>query len=333
MKVKLRYGKQQFHLLDSRGRVLRDPHKFLTTLRVRGFSLNTIRAYAQDLQHLFSWLHSPGKIKTLTMTNLYDFIDKQRARNGSPRSINRRLNTIGLFFRFVTGKVLPASLPCSGFRARSRDRTLGVHQLPRQNTVRLHVKVPKKLVIPLTGEQVRLLIEQFTRYRDLAICYLMLLCGLRAQEVLNIEKGDIQPVEKMLRVHGKGNKERILPLPEIVCDLVAQYLSFERPPNCGTNVLFVALQGKRRTMPMTIAGLRSLFRGRRCQPGLANIHPHLLRHTFGSTMAARGMSLPILQRIMGHAFPETTMQYVNLSMTDVVEQFRQASKKVAEYYR
>ncbi len=330
MKVRLIYGKDRLLLTDSRGRALREANKFLTTLRVRGLSSHTVRAYAQDLQHLFSWLHSPAKIRLLDMTNLCEFIDRQRKANSSPRSINRRLSTIGLFYRFVTGKPLPISLPWSGYRARTRDRSLGVHRIPHKDSARMRVKVPRELIIPLTTEQVQSLIKHFVRYRDLAICYLMLLCGLRAQEVLNIEKGDLQPLDKTLRVHGKGNKERILPLPEIVCDLVAKYLSFERPTDCCTNSLFVALQGSQRGKPMTVAGLRSLFRTRRSTPGLANVHPHLLRHTFGSTMASRGISLPILQRMMGHAFPETTMQYVNLAMSDVVEQFRQATAKAAE---
>ena len=204
--------------------------------------------------------------------------------------------------------------------------------MPHKENKHLRVKVPKTIITPLTVNQVQSLLALFTRYRDLALIYLMLLCGLRAQEILNIEKGDFQPSEKTIRVHGKGNKERILPLPEIVCDLVAKYLYFERPKESLTNALFVALQGRQRGKPITIAGLRSLFRVRRSHSGLANIHPHLLRHTFGSAMASHGMSLPVLQRLMGHAFPETTMQYVNFSMNDVIEQFTLATTKLEEIY-
>jgi site-specific recombinase XerD len=332
MKVKLLQEKCHFRLVDARGRAVQNVNEFLNTLRTRGLSPHTVRAYAYDLQSLFSWLNSPKQIRFFEMADLCKFIDWLRENNLSPRSINRRLSTIEMFYRFVTGKNLSALMPASGYRARSRDHNLGIHHLPLRKTRRMRVKVPKKLIIPLTTDQVRILLQQFARYRDLTICYLMLLCGLRAQEVLNIEQWDLRPFEKSVRIHGKGNKERILPLPDIICGVVAKYLLFERPADCSTKSLFVVLQGRQRGKPMTAAGLRSLFRIRRKYSQLANIHPHLLRHTFGSAMAAAGMSLPILQRMMGHAFPETTMQYINLAMNDIVEQFRHAADKIAEYY-
>jgi len=332
MKVKLLRDGQYFRLVDARGRSLWDVSEFLRSLRTRGLSPHTMRAYAYDLRSFFSWLISPGKVRSLEKADLCKFIDQQRENSLSPRSINRRLTTVELFYRFVTGKDLPATVPYSSYRARSRDRNLGIHRLPRRDSVRLRIKVPKKLITPLTNGQVKFLLQQFARYRDLALCYLMVLCGLRAQEVLNIQCGDLRPFEKTLLVHGKGNKERLLPLPDVIRGVIAKYLMFERPTDCVTNALFVILQGRGRGRPMTVAGVRSLFRTRRHHPQLANIHPHLLRHTFGSTMAGSGMSLPTLQRLMGHAFPETTMQYINLSMNDIVDQFRQAAEKIAKYY-
>ena len=332
MKVQILCKHQQISIVDTRGRILRDANRFLNSLRIRGLSSHTIRAYAYDLKSLFSWLRSIKKVRDLTKHELSKFIDYQRINQSSPRSINRRLTTAELFYRFITGTRLLASVSCSKFRGQRRDRTLGLFSMPHKENKHLRVKVPKTIITPLTVNQVQSLLALFTRYRDLALIYLMLLCGLRAQEILNIEKGDFQPSEKTIRVHGKGNKERILPLPEIVCDLVAKYLYFERPKESLTNALFVALQGRQRGKPITIAGLRSLFRVRRTHSGLANIHPHLLRHTFGSAMASHGMSLPVLQRLMGHAFPETTMQYVNFSMNDVIEQFTLATTKLEEIY-
>lgn len=333
MKVKLLQEKHHFRFVDARGRSVRDVNEFLKTLRIRGLSPHTIRAYAYDLQSFFLWLTSSKQIRSFKMSDLCKFIDRLRENNLSPRSINRRLSTVEIFYRFVTGKTISASMPASGYRARSRDHNLGIHKITRRDSLRMRVSVPKKLIIPLTADQVRLLLKQFTRYRDLTLCYLMLLCGLRVQEVLNIEQRDLRPLEKSVRIHGKGNKERILPLPDVICSVVAKYLLLERPTNCSTDSLFVVLQGRHRGKPMTVAGVRSLFRIRRKHPQLANIHPHLLRHTFGSAMAVAGMSLPVLQRMMGHAFPETTMQYINLAMNDIVEQFHKAADKIAEYYR
>jgi integrase/recombinase XerC len=332
VQIKLRQDGNHLRLVDGRGRSVRDANEFLSTLYTRGLSSHTIRAYAYDLKAFLSWFSS-RKIHTVEMTDLCKFIDNQRERNLSPRSINRRLTAIELFYRFMTGKDLPATMPSSNYRAVVRNRKLGVHHLPHRNTLRLRLKVPKKLVIPLTSGQVKVLLQQFTRYRDLALCYLMVLCGLRAQEVLNIQCTDLRPFQKTLYVQGKGNKERLMPLPGVILEIIAKYISLERPTDCSTRALFVVLQGRRRGKPMTIAGIRSLFRIRRHHPQLAHIHPHLLRHTFGSTMAASGMSLPTLQRLMGHSFPETTMQYINLSMNDIMEQLHQAAEKISKYYR
>jgi integrase len=75
---------------------------------------------------------------------------------------------------------------------------------------------------------------------------------------------------------------------------------------------------------MTPAGLRSLFRQRRRQPTLAIANPHRFRHTFGTDMARAGVGLPVLQRLMGHADMKTTLQYIELSMIDVADEYRRA---------
>ena len=262
MKVKLlRSKKNELQLVDAKSHRLDEANDFLDTLRTRGLSPHTVRAYAYDLQAIFAWLHSPHQIRVIERPELYEFIERQRACKSSPRTINRKLATLGLFYRFATGRNLAASVPCSGYRAHRRDRTLGVHRITPINTACVRVKVPKKLITPLSTAQVQLLLAQFARYRDLALCYFMLLCGLRAQEVLSIMLSDLSTHDRTLLVHGKGNKERVLPVPEVLTDVLAKYLSFERPADCSTNAIFVVLQGARRGHPMTISGLSEVSFG------------------------------------------------------------------------
>ena len=96
--------------------------------------------------------------------------------------------------------------------------------------------------------------------------------------------------------------------------------------------LFVVLQGKRRGQPMTRAALRRIFRTRRQQKSLKNANPHRLRHTFGTDMARSGVRLPILQRMMGHAYAETTLQYVSVSLADVAAEFNRAMQVLEARY-
>jgi integrase len=188
-------------------------------------------------------------------------------------------------------------------------------------------------VEPLTPEQVRAFLRSVTRYRDLAIVHFMLLCGLRSCEVLKLKVGDVVLGDSRVRVRGKGDRDRALPLPQILAHILRQYQQLERPRRCTEPHLFVVLQGRNRGRPMTAAGLRSLFRHRRRRTVVAMANAHRFRHTFGADMARAGVRLPILQQMMGHADLKTTLQYVRLSMADVAEEFHRAVSKIAARYR
>jgi integrase len=187
-------------------------------------------------------------------------------------------------------------------------------------------------VEPLTRDEVRGFLRSLRRYRDIAIVHLMLLCGLRSHEILNLNVSDVCFDERRIRIRGKGDKERVLPLPEILLQSLGDYLRLERPARCSGPRLFVVLQGARRGHPMTPAGLRSLFRHRRLRRYLVRANAHRLRHTFGADMARAGVRLPILQRMMGHAHGRTTLQYIHLSMADIAEEYRRAVAEIQKRY-
>ena len=84
---------------------------------------------------------------------------------------------------------------------------------------------------------------------------------------------------------------------------------------------------------MTPAGLRNLFRHRRRRPMLAIANAHRFRHTFGTDMARAGVRLPILQRMMGHADMKTTLQYIELSLVDVADEYRRAMSTIENRYK
>jgi integrase/recombinase XerD len=83
---------------------------------------------------------------------------------------------------------------------------------------------------------------------------------------------------------------------------------------------------------MTPEGLRSLLRHRRIRPELTNANPHRFRHTFGADMARSGVSLPVIQKLMGHANPEMTLLYINLSLADLAEAYRVAAAAIQKSY-
>jgi integrase/recombinase XerD len=119
---------------------------------------------------------------------------------------------------------------------------------------------------------------------------LVLLQGLRSQEVLDLNRDDLLLAEAQIRVHGKGSKTRFLPLAPEAPQLLDHYLRLERPQT-STNALFVFLKGPARGSRMTPAGLRSLFRHHRRTTGVKIANPHRFRHYAACGIVATHMPL------------------------------------------
>jgi len=190
------------------------------------------------------------------------------------------------------------------------------------------MKVPQRVIVPLSPEQVARFWRSFRTARDLAVVALMLLNGLRSREVLALKLGDLLFSEALIRVHGKGSRIRMLPLPPETIRILQCWLRTERPLT-NTPEVFVSLKGKARGQAMTPAGLRSLFRHHRSTRGVAQANPHRFRHTFGSDMIRAGVSLPALQRLMGHAYIHTTLLYIQLTPQDVFAEYARAVEQIA----
>jgi site-specific recombinase XerD len=326
-----------YQLVDARRRPIAQANRFLAAVAVRGLSRATVRAYGFDLVILYRWFdRSQHSLATLSGRKLLHYIAAQRRDGAQPATINRRLTTARLLYRFCLGRELDvgrgAMAPAPYYRGRGRERRLGLHLLPRQRQLKLRVKAPRRVVEPLSATEVRQFLRTLRRYRDLAIVHLMLLCGLRSAEVLQIQLSDILAEDKQLRVRGKGNRERVLPLPPVVARSISDYVRWERHAE-RTVRLFVILQGPRRGAPMSLSGLRSLFRHRRRDHTVARANPHRFRHTFGADMARAGVRLPILQRLMGHADESTTLRYIELSSADIADEYRRAGEEIQRRYR
>lgn len=312
-------------------------NRFLASLNVRGLSGFTIRAYGFDLVAFYRWLgNTDFHIETLQQSCLLEFIDSQRQAGIHPHTINRRLSTIRTFYRFCTGEDMPmgkgVTLPPFHYKNARIDHNLGIFRLKRRSQRVLQVQEPHVLIEPLSKEQVMAFLGTLKRYRDLAIVHLMLLCGLRVGEVLKLKLEDIRFEEKIVRVQGKGSKERTVPLPPLVVAIIENYLRFERPDQATCNRLFVVMQGKQRGQEMTYQGLRSIFRRRRRNKALGNANPHSWRHTCGTDLARSGVGIVSIKTLLGHADIQTTAQYINLSMTDISLEYQKASAEILAKY-
>jgi integrase/recombinase XerD len=316
------------------GREVEWVNRFLDRQWLRRLAENTLRSYALDLLHFLRWWANLNHTDTidesaLSATALLDYLRLQTGHHPQPAAatINRRLGVVERALRNEFPDAVSPFAP--GFHHFYWRRSpLGVGR-PGPTLSRLRVKEPKRLVMPLSVDEVARFWSSFRTSRDLAIVGLMLMQGLRSNEVIALNCEDVLRSESQIRVRGKGNKIRILPLASDTVLLLDLYLRLERPQQCGP-ALFVSLQGPARGVRMTPAGMRSLFRHHRRISQTAPAHAHRFRHTFALDMVRAGISLPALMHLMGHAHISTTMIYVQISPRDVFEQYARA---VAQHIR
>jgi site-specific recombinase XerD len=333
MKLRVTYRRSAI-ATSSPYRLVREPdrevdwaNKFLDAQRVRGLSLCSLRAYAYDLLNVAHWLSARSiELATLNESALLDYLTFQMAgkRNPAPRTINHRLSVLHCVYRFHYACELPPR-----DASRSRDRTNAApfgYRRTRRGLRRLRVRLPRRVVVPLTSDEVAQFWSSFRTFRDLSIVALMLFNGLRSREVLDLCLDDVRFGEGEIYIHGKGNRERLLPLAEETIHVLSKYLHIERLPTDSAR-LFISLKGRRRGNPLTIAGLRSLFRHHRRYTNVPKANPHRFRHTFGADMVRSGISLPALMRLMGHTYIQTTMLYVQLARADVWQEFHRAVQR------
>ena len=257
-------------------------NRFLDQQRVRGVAESTLRSYAHDLLHFLRWWAAAHKTtaitkQALTESTFLDYIRFQVDQNPPPaaQSVNRRVGTAERAMRCELPDAPRLFAP--GFQNWYwRQSRLGYGR-PRPALTQLRVKTPKRLIEPLSVDDVARFWSSFRTSRDLAIVGLMLLHGLRSCEVLALNREDIQFPDSQIRVPGKGKKIRMLPLDRDSVKLLDHYLCLERPPSCG-QAFFVCLKGPSRGKRITPAGLRSLFRHHRQTTGVTKANPHRFRH-------------------------------------------------------
>ncbi|HEY3088427.1 MAG TPA: tyrosine-type recombinase/integrase [Jatrophihabitantaceae bacterium] len=316
---------------------------FLAHLQGRAFSPATVRAYAFDLLNFGRYCTGERlDVATVTASDVFGWVDWQQVRRrpaervmslrgfgSAPATINRRIAAVrGLFeFAVMTGiraeNPVPAARRSSGLRAVQRG-VLG-HLGPgrRRGGGRL-VREQRRLPESLPPGDVEEFLTSLGTHRDRAMVLAMLLGGLRSAEVRGLRLADVDFGRRRLRLLGKGNRERLVPVDAAFFAELTAYLRLERPARLSTAECFVVLRGPTVGAPISEAGLRSVFRRHRELSGAARVRPHRLRHTYGTELAAAGIDLLALRELMGHVSPETTAGYVHLSVEQLAAEYAAA---------
>jgi len=278
--------------------------KFIRYLDLeKGASSHTLRAYRKDLREFSESVKcEPNNIDII---DLRGFIAGQIQKGLNKTTVSRRLSSIRSFFKFLYRegymKTNPAKLVSNP-------------------------KVPKLLPRFLSVDDVFSLVEKpegigFLPARNRAVLELLYSSGLRVSELSGINTDDIHIKECLIKIKGKGKKERIVPIGSKAIDAMKSYIIERMLLKSKERALFLNRMGKR----LTERGVRRIVVKYARAIGIyGRIGPHTLRHSFASHLLQGGADLRVIQELLGHASLSTTQKYTHLDITHLMDVYDKA---------
>ena len=283
-------------------------------LNERRYSPHTLDAYSRDLSGFFDFaaehlgkVPETADLAKLEVRDFRAYLSQRAARHIDKSSLARELSTLKNFFKWLARYDI------------LRNPALSVIRTPRRAKV-----LPKALEVNDTfnviDEAQNLASNSWQGLRDTAIFTLLYGCGLRISEALSLNVGDIGNND-FLRIKGKGNKERIVPLLPVVVEKINKYLA-ECPyqPKQG-EPLFLGARGDR-LVPRIIQRQMQKIRAYLGLPD--NLTPHALRHSFATHLLAEGTDLRSIQELLGHASLTTTQRYTDVQIETLKKEYDKA---------
>ena len=286
---------------------------FIEHLKVeRGLSRNTLLAYRNDLCSLGDFLLDKGisQWDDAGRDDLLDFLDFKRNGGMEESSIARHLAAMKMFYRYMYAEKLSAADPTAAM-----------------DSPRLWRILPEMLSIEETGRLLRAFSDRSDDpliLRNRTIIELMYASGLRVSETADLKLADIDFESAMLRVKGKGSKERIVPAAPRVLALIKKYIAVSR---CELTAkiplapyLFVSRTGRR----LNRERIWAIIKEAALNAGIdKDIHPHTLRHSFATHLLENGANLRAIQEMLGHSDIATTELYTHVNKNRLLTVHRQ----------
>ena len=264
----------------------------------QGSSPRTLEAYRRDVERLVEYARSKGAVSPIDVTSrmLREFVYYLKDVGLSPSSIRRNISAVRTYFRFLLADGVVARDPSERLETPQRWRTL-----PDVLTVD---EIERLLAAPTLDDPLA--------FRDRAMLELAYGAGLRVSEWITIGLRDVLLEEKLVRVFGKGSKERLVPIGRTAIGAVATYLREQRPRlerGGGKGVLFLNARGE----PLSRMGAWKILRRYVERAGITKeVSPHTLRHSFATHLLEGGADLRAVQEMLGHADISTTQIYTHV---------------------
>jgi integrase/recombinase XerC len=282
---------------------------FLAQLEARGMSDNTIKAYRSDLSDLLEFLSDTKQ--ELTLDALRDWMWRQSEAGATKSTLARKTSSAKAFTEFLFERGNLASDPGLRLRAPKLERTL-----PKVASEKSLAEVFSKL-----GELAQ--DQNPSSLRDLCAFELLYATGMRVSELAGLNIADIDYSRKLLKVTGKGNKQRMLPYGDAAAKALNEYIRAGRPKlvnDTSPEALLLTSRGKR----VGVRQLYSLVANLLAQTATGPAGPHTLRHSAATHLLDHGADLRAVQEILGHSSLATTQIYTHVSVERLRDAFEQA---------
>jgi integrase/recombinase XerC len=271
--------------------------RYLAT--VRNVSPNTLRSNQSDLEQLTSFL-GEREIASVGHQDLREYLGLLLAKRTKRSSIARKLSAIRAFFKFLNREGVLAANPARLLATPRQDK-----RLPAVLTVDDAFRL---LGGPAAGGSRSL--------RDRAVLETLYSTGIRASELVGIDLGDIDRHGRLVRIRGKGRKERIVPVGKQALDAIDAWCAARKRPQEAA--VFTNPSGKRLT-PRSVQRIVETYRK---VLGLTQkASPHTLRHSFATHLLESGADLRSIQELLGHASLSTTQRYTHLNLDALMETY------------
>ena len=273
----------------------------------KGLSQNTLNAYRQDLSNFSNWL-KPVNLENADRITLLDYLAYRLKQGYSSRSAARSLSSLRAFYAYLLSKSLISDNPT----AKIQSPKLG-HSLPK---ILSEEDVEKLINAPNTKEPLGL--------RDRAMLELLYACGLRISELINLDVLNLNIRQGVVKVLGKGSKERLVPMGEPALDWISDYLTYGREQlltdTKKSSILFLSNRGTGMTRQTFWYRIKLYANKAGVDQSLS---PHTLRHAFATHLINHGADLRTVQLLLGHTSLSTTQIYTEVARHRMKELHRE----------
>ncbi len=272
---------------------------FLANIRLeKGLSSNTIKAYEIDCSAFINWVEKEFDLDILNIkeSHIRKYITYFHNRNLSNSTINRKLSALKHFFLFLNKKKFISSNPTASFSGPKNLKTL-----PKSISV---IDVNALIKAPDCST--------FIGLRDRAMLELLYATGVRISELINLQYSNIDLNRSLIKVMGKGNKERMIPFGDNALFWLREYIKFRRKNNLSLNSrdFFISQQRKKITRQAFWHRIKLYLN----KTGLSQeVSPHTLRHAFATHLLNNGADLRSVQMLLGHSDLSTTQIYTHIA--------------------